>query len=138
MSSQSYLLCADLVLIAHFAYVAFVVLGLVMIWVGYVRRWEFVRNFWFRTGHLLAIAYVAGEALTGVVCPLTIWENKLRLLAGGGEKYQGSFVEHWLHQVMFFHAEGWVFTAAYVGFFLAVAASLWFVKPRWPVGQQPH
>ncbi len=137
MSSQSYLRFADLVLIAHFAYVAFVVLGLLVIWVGYFRRWDFVRTCWFRGAHLLTITVVAAEALFGVVCPLTVWENKLRLLAGGGERYQGSFVEHWLHRVMFFHAEGWIFTVAYVVFFIAVAASLWVVKPKWPARQKP-
>ena len=137
MSSQSYLLCADLVLVAHFGYVAFVVLGLLLVWVGYFRRWGFVRNFWFRLAHLLAIAYVAAEALLGIVCPLTVWEDKLRLLAGGGGQYQGSFVEHWLHRVMFFQAEAWVFTVAYLGFFLAVLASFWVVRPRRPSWPKP-
>ena len=42
-----------------------------------------MRNFWFRGSHLGAIAVVAAESLVGFVCPLTTWENRLRLLAGG-------------------------------------------------------
>jgi len=84
---------ADLILLIHFSYVLFVVLGLVVIWLGFFLHWAFVRNFWFRLVHLLAIGYVVAEALGGVICPLTIWENQLRVKAGGGV-YQGTFMEH--------------------------------------------
>jgi hypothetical protein len=109
-----------------------VIVGLVLIWIGRLCRWAFVRNIWFRLAHLTAIGVVATESLAGFVCPLTTWENKLRLLAGGEERYQGSFIQHWLHQVMFLDFHERVFTLAYVGFFLAVALSLWLVPPRWP------
>ena len=75
---------------------------------------------------------MAAESLAGVVCPLTTWENDLRLLAGGGERYQGSFVQHWLHRVMFYDAGEGVFTILYVSFFGAVLLSFWLVAPRWP------
>jgi hypothetical protein len=90
-----------------------------------------VRNPWFRLAHLAAIGFVCVEALTGAVCPLTTWEDKLRLLAGGEERYQASFVRHWLHQVLFFEADQRFFTIAYATFFAAVALSLWVVPPRW-------
>ena len=127
-----YTALADLTLIIHFAFVTFVVAGLLLVWVGWLCRWRFVRNFWFRIAHLLAIGVVAAESLAGFVCPLTTWENSLRLLAGGGERYQGSFVQHWLHRMMFFEASESTFTILYVLFFAAVALSLWLVKPRWP------
>src|SRR5436190_1383206 len=97
-----YLLLADLTLIVHFAFVAFVIVGLLLIWIGRFRHWAFVRNVWFRAAHLVAIGFVAAEALTGIVCPLTTWEDRLRLLAGGEQRYQGSFIQHWLHQMLFF------------------------------------
>ena len=130
--ARLYTLLADLILILHFAFVAFVVVGLLAVWVGWLCRWRFIRNFWFRLAHLLAIGVVAAESLAGFVCPLTIWENNLRLLAGGGERYQGSFVQHWLHRVMFFEASESTFTVLYILFFATVALSLWLVKPRWP------
>ena len=130
-AQRLYLLLADLTLIVHAAFVAFVVVGLVLIWIGWWRGWTFVRNFWFRLIHLAAIGVVAAEALFGVVCPLTTWEDRLRLLAGGEERYQGSFVQHWLHRVMFFDLHQQFFTMAYLTFFLAVALSIWFVPPRW-------
>jgi hypothetical protein len=127
-----YSLLADLILILHFAFVVFVVAGLLLVWVGWRCRWRFVRNFWFRLAHLLAIGVVAAESLAGMVCPLTTWENNLRLLAGRGGNYEGSFVQHWLHRLMFFDASESTFTIFYVLFFAAVGLSLWLVKPRWP------
>ena len=53
------------------------------------------------------------------------------MLAGGEQRYAGSFIQHWLHQVIYFDLSERAFTLAYVAFFLAVALSLWFVPPRW-------
>ncbi len=77
-----YRLLADVILVVHFTFVAFVVLGLLAVWTGRFLRWSWVRNFWFRLAHLLAIGIVAAESLGGIVCPLTTWEARLRELAG--------------------------------------------------------
>lgn len=127
-----FLILADLVLVVHATFVAFVVLGLALIWVGWFRKWSFVRNFWFRMAHLAAIGTVAAESLLGFVCPLTTWENRLRLMAGGEERYEGSFIQHWLHKVIFFELDEAIFTMAYLAFFIAVALSFWLTPPRWP------
>ena len=127
---RCYLMLADLVLVVHAAYVAFVIVGLLLIWIGWQRRWVFVRNLWFRGAHLAAIGVVAAESMAGFVCPLTTWEDRLRLLAGGQERYAGSFIQHWLHQMMFFDVDERIFTIAYIVFFLLVALSLWLVPPR--------
>ena len=118
-------LLADVILIVHFAFVAFVVGGLAVIWIGAARGWQWVRNFWFRVAHLAAIAFVAGEALLGVWCPLTIWEDALR-----GVHAEKSFVARWIHRVLFYDFPGWMFTVAYVLFALAVAATWLFVRPE--------
>jgi hypothetical protein len=69
---------ADTLATIHLAFVAFVVVGqvLIMLLGGFGVRW--VRNFTFRTVHLLCIGVVAGEALAGIECPLTTWERDLR------------------------------------------------------------
>jgi hypothetical protein len=125
-----YLFLADAILILHFAFVAFVVMGLVLIWAGWWRRWQWVRNVSFRVAHLAAIGVVAAESIFGMMCPLTRWEDRLRFLAGGEQRYAESFMQHWLHKVMFFDVPERIFTVAYVVFFLLVALSLWFVPPR--------
>ena len=120
---------ADLVLLIHFAIVLFVVGGLLLIVLGNFLRWSWVNRWWFRAIHLLAISVVVLESWLGIECPLTTLENWLRLQAGQGV-YQGSFIQHWVHGVMFYQAPGWVFAMAYTLFALAVVAAWW----RWP----PH
>lgn len=116
----------------HAAFIAFVVIGLVLIWLGRLRGWSFVRNLWFRAAHVAAIGVVAAESIAGFVCPLTTWEDQLRLLAGGEVRYAGSFLQHWLHRLIYFDLDESVFTGAYLGFLLAVVLTLWLVPPRWP------
>ena len=101
----------------------FVVLGLVAILVGAVCRWTWVRNIYFRVVHLAMIAIVVGEALAGVPCPLTIWEKQLRVRAGQAT-YPGDFLGYWVHRLIFYQAEPWVFTLIYAIFGLAVVAAL--------------
>lgn len=118
---------ADFVLLIHFAIVLFVVGGLLLIVFGNLLRWPWVNHWWFRVLHLLAISVVVFESWLGIECPLTTLENWLRLQAGQGV-YQGSFIQHWVHGVMFYEAPAWVFALAYTLFALAVVAAWW----RWP------
>ena len=53
-----YRLLADFVVAIHFGYVLFVLVGMLLILVGIVLKWKWVRNFWFRMVHFLAIAIV--------------------------------------------------------------------------------
>ena len=118
-------LLADVILIVHFAFVAFVVCGLLAIWLGAVLRWPWVRNFWFRMAHLAAILFVATEAVAGMVCPLTLWEDALR-----GRGSETGFIERWLHSILFYNFEPWVFTTAYALFALVVIVTFIAVPPR--------
>jgi Protein of Unknown function (DUF2784) len=118
-------LAADAILIAHFAFVLFVVGGLALIWIGYAAAWPWVRNVWFRAAHLAAIIFVAGEAVFGMMCPLTLWEDALR-----GATQEKNFIARWVHRLMFYTAPEWVFSALYVAFALLVAATFWLIPPR--------
>src|SRR5215210_6758084 len=115
---------ADAILVIHFAFVAFVVGGLVLIWVGAMLNWCWVRNLWFRVAHVAAICFVAAEALLGVMCPLTLWEDALR-----GTANHAGFIARWVHRVMFYQLPEWVFTAAYVAFAFIVVLTYWLVPP---------
>jgi hypothetical protein len=124
-----YRLTADLVVVVHFAFVAFVVFGLLLTLLGGVRRWEWVRGVRFRAIHLAAIGFVVAESLCGVICPLTVWEQRLRDLAGQAS-YRGDFIATWVHDLLFFDFEPWVFTACYCAFGAVVALSWVLVPPR--------
>jgi hypothetical protein len=132
----AYRLLADLVVAVHFAYVVFVIFGLLLILAGAVLRWRWTRNFWFRLLHLTMIGVVVAEAWCGIVCPLTTWENQLRALAGQAT-YRGGFVANLLHDLLFFQAEPWVFTLCYTLFGLSVLAALLLSPPRMPGRSQP-
>jgi hypothetical protein len=130
MRAQSHALLADAILVLHFAFVLFVVAGLLLTWIGYFAGWKFVRNPWFRSAHLLAMAVVVAESLFGVICPLTKWETALRLKAGEEASYAGSFIQQWVHRVMFFEIPERTFTMIYVVFFALMVLSLVVVPPR--------
>lgn len=120
---------ADLVLLTHVLFVAFVVVGLVLVLAGGALGWGWVRHRAFRIGHLLAIGIVVAQAWLGVLCPLTTLEMRLRQRAGGAT-YEGSFVAHWLDRILYVDAPPWAFTLAYSLFGAAVIASWWWVRPR--------
>ena len=116
---------ADVLVVLHFCIVAFIVGGLVLVWAGAPLGWRWVRNPWFRYLHLGAIGFVAAQALLGIACPLTVWEDLLR----GGVRPE-SFVARWTHRLLFYRAPEWLFTALYLLWTLATLATLRLVPPR--------
>ena len=120
-----YSLLADAILVLHFAFVVFVVVGFLLILLGLLAGWSWVSNRKFRIAHLAAIGIVVLQAWFGQLCPLTVWENALRRRAGQSG-YTETFIENWLHKVLFYQAEPWVFTASYTGFAVLVVI-VWFL-----------
>ncbi|MDB5935337.1 MAG: hypothetical protein JWQ01_2681 [Massilia sp.] len=130
MSNQIYQLFANAVLVAHACVVLFILAGLVLILLGGRRGWPWVRNFRFRLLHLGAIGYVVAQSWFGIDCPLTTLEQWLRVRAGEVGSAD-DFIAHWVGQLLFYHAEPWVFVAAYSLFGLLVLASWLLVRPAW-------
>jgi hypothetical protein len=116
---------ANAVLVVHALFVAFVVGGLVLVWLGAWRGWGAARNYRFRVLHLAAILFVALEALAGIACPLTVWEDRLRGASGTED-----FIARWLHRALYYDFPVWVFTLAYLLFAAAVVLTYLFVPPR--------
>ncbi len=79
------LLLAELIVVIHFAFILFVILGglLVLKW----RRLAWV--------HLPAAVWGAVVEAMGWICPLTPWENHFRVQAGQ-QGYSGDFISHYL------------------------------------------
>ena len=113
---------ADLLLVLHFSIALFIVGGLILVWIGALARWGWIRNPWFRYLHLAAIAFVAAEALLGYACPLTIWEDLLR----GGARPE-TFVGRWVYRLLYYDAPEWVFTSLYAAWTTATIVTLWLV-----------
>ena len=128
MSAESfYRLAADVLLVSHSLFAAFLVLGLVAIFLGRWLSWAWVLNFWFCLSHLAAIAIVVFQTWVGTICPLTVWEMRLRELSGG-ERYKGSFIQHWVQTILYYEAPEWVFVVVYTLFAGLIVAS-WFIVP---------
>lgn len=128
-SSTVFLLAADAILLLHALFVVFVVIGMLLIFIGKVRAWSWVRNPWFRLIHLAAIAIVITLSWFGLLCPLTTIEMNLRLRAGD-TVYPGSFIAHWLESILYYQVQPWVFVVSYTVFGVVVVAGWFWVPPR--------
>lgn len=124
-----YAMAADGILVLHVLFVIFIVLGLALIFLGKFLRWRWIRNRRFRLIHLSAIGIVVLQSWFGVICPLTIWEMDLRVLAGQAG-YEGSFIAYWLSELLYYRAPPWVFIAGYTVFGALVVLSWFWVRPR--------
>ncbi len=126
-----YGLLADLVVTIHLAYVAYVLVGQVLIVIAAPFRWQWARNPWFRLTHLLAIAVVAYEALAEIRCPLTIWEYQLRELAEQSFDGSATFLGRLMHDLLFIEDQPEIFfTTLYVAMLLLVVQGLIMYPPR--------
>jgi Protein of Unknown function (DUF2784) len=78
-------IAADGLLVLHALFIAFAVTG------GFLAlRWR-----WMPWLHLPCMAWAAAVVGMGWVCPLTPWEQQLRI-AAGQRGYDGGFIEHYL------------------------------------------
>ena len=83
-------LAADALVLLHLAFVAFALLGgLLVVW-----------RAWIAALHLPAAGWALWIEASGGTCPLTPWENRLRRTAGESG-YEGGFVEHYLIPVLY-------------------------------------
>lgn len=151
-----HLFFANVVVFIHVLFVGIVVFAVPVILLGWWRRWNWVRNFWFRMIHLLMITIVVIETVFGVPCPLTVWEKELRLTGGqlriqlnedgtqkfneagepmfkANKEFEGDFVGRLLHRIIFFEdiPEEWLEYCYYL-FGVLVLVTLFLVPPRWP------
>ena len=124
-----YRLLADLVVVVHGSYVAFIIVGQLAVLYGLVRQRSWARNFYFRWLHLLAITFVVLQSWTGATCPLTDLENSLREQAGESG-YPGDFIGYWCHQLLFHEFPTWVFALSYTVFGALVLATFVLAPPR--------
>lgn len=85
-----YRLLADLVVLVHALFVAFVVLGGFLAW-----RWP--RLAWV---HVPAAVWGVLIEYAGWICPLTPLENEFRMRAGL-EGYPGGFIEHYVIPLLY-------------------------------------
>jgi uncharacterized protein DUF2784 len=94
---------ADLVLVLHLAYLAFIPIGGFLAW-----RWR-----WVMWPHLAAVAVALVSVTVGFDCPLTSWEQSLRR-RGGERAYTNGFVDHYLTGRVYPHGYDWLVQLIFV------------------------
>jgi hypothetical protein len=95
-----YKILADTIVLMHFAWILFMLWGFVLTLRGFLHK-EFFERWFFRTTHLLGIAYVTTLAIMGKYCPLTVWENVLRAKYDPNLSYTGSFMIHYVEKLVY-------------------------------------
>jgi hypothetical protein len=120
---------AETILVVHFAIIAFNVVGLFVIPIGAALRWRIVRIAWLRLLHLAILAIVAGQAVAGRACFLTVWQNELT----GNRTAPEPMIAHWIDGIIYWNLPIWVFAIIYCGVFAYVLALTVLVPfgPRW-------
>ena len=87
---MGYRAAADAILVAHLAFVLFVVFGALL-----VLRWP--RLAWL---HIPAVVWAASIEFSGTICPLTPLEVALRQRAGQAG-YGGGFIDHYVVSLLY-------------------------------------
>ena len=131
MSSGTYLILADGVLLLHMAFAGYIIFGFAAVWLLRLFKRSGAGNPWFRLSHLAAMAVVAGESVTGVFCPLTAWEYDLRLLAGQGFRYEPSFLNRFAEKIFYHDFSEAFYTGLYLSFFVVLLLTVLLVPIDW-------
>lgn len=129
MSADTARWLADALLALHAGVVLFVVGLLPLVLAGGARGWRWVRHLGLRATHLGLMLFIAAQAWLGRLCPLTVWEQDLRRLAGQ-RGYTESFITHWLSRWLYWDLPGWVFATGYTAFAVLVGLAWCWVRPR--------
>lgn len=95
-----YRVLADVIMVAHLAWIVFMLAGFVLTIGGFWNP-RFFERWLFRTIHLFGILLVAALELFNKYCPLTIWENALRRHYDSSTDYPGSFIIGHLEELIY-------------------------------------
>ncbi len=95
-----YKIFADLIVVIHFAWILFMLVGFIRTIRGFWKK-NFFDRWLFRTLHLCGIAYVGLLAVLRQYCPLTILENTLRVKYNPDLTYPGSFIVFYVEKLVY-------------------------------------
>ena len=120
---------ADAIAVVHLGFVAFVVWTELLVLLGTVLGWEWIRDPVLRCVHLGLVGYVGVQDIFGKVCPLTIWENRLRDRAGQTRSNK-SFIGKVVHQRLMCELDERTLRRIRMTFALVVTVTFVAVLPR--------
>ena len=95
-----YKIIADIIVVLHFVWIIFMLLGFFLTICGFFREKFF--DWWlFRTLHLLGILFVGILTILRRFCPLTVLENLSRARYSPESTYPGSFIVHYIEKLVY-------------------------------------
>ncbi len=124
-----YSLAISSVYLVHLIYALTIVVGFILIWIGYFAQWDWVKNFTFRMIHLVMIGIVAVESLFNIECPLTWLQEKLMSL---DRLKHGNipFIAGIVDKILYYKFPLWVFNTVYIVFGVLVLATWFLIPPK--------
>ena len=114
------MILSEIVLLLHFSIFLFMILSFILIPYGYYQNWEWVKNIYFRSIHLILMGIILIETILGFMCPLTILENFLR-----ADKKIDNIFSKIIHQIMYWDFTNYQFIILYL-LSLSYIIFLWF------------
>jgi hypothetical protein len=119
------MILAEAILAGHVAIILFNVVGLIVVPLGAICGWPFVRVRWWRVLHLVLLGAVALQAVFGRACILTLWQDAV----ANGAASQTPLIMGWVNRMIYWPLPIWVFAALYLFVFGYALALLWLVPP---------
>lgn len=95
-----YKIIADLIVVVHFLWMLFMLLGFFLTLKGFFNP-KFFDRWLFRTLHTGGILFVAILVALKQYCPLTLWENALRIKYDPSLVYAGSCIVHYVQKLLY-------------------------------------
>ena len=114
---------AATILAVHVLIIVFNITGLVLVPVGALCRWRFVRAPLLRLAHIASLGITALQAALGKACFLTVWQDQ----ASGQTGEPEPLIVRWVNGLVYWPIPLHVFTAIYVAVLAYALALLWLV-----------
>ncbi len=114
-----YKIAADTVIIIHFLWIGFVILGFPVALYYNSAKWRLI--------HLAAVILMILMQVTRTICPLTYLEAWLKSGGNAKEVYPGAFIAEWVEKLIYVEdvtLEKIMY--ATIAYFLIILLSFWF------------
>jgi len=106
-----YKILADTIMVMHFVWVLFVLVGFILTLYGFfflyifrsgAQRWRNFFDRWlFRAIHAGGVLFVGILVVSKQYCPLTMWENTLRAKYDPALVYEGSCIVYYVRKLLY-------------------------------------
>ena len=119
------ILFSEIILLLHLLIFLFITLSFILIPIGYFQKWEWVKNKYYRSIHLILMGIISIETILGFMCPLTILENYFR----DDIKVDNKLTEI-AHQILYWDLPNYQFIILYLVSFSYLIFLWFFFKPN--------